>query len=176
MHRALVSIGLAATTVVVLAVVAPGADAPAAKPDDASVEAARDTVKLLDSVYKNAVVLITETYVQDESDVSAGTAAVELFKRTAKDGSHVAKLLDVTGMPYDEKNVAGDDFERDGVKQLKKGETYYEKVVVVDGKPQLRAMTAIPVVMEKCVICHPHYKSVKEGAAIGALSYTVPIK
>ena len=57
-------------------------------------------------------------------------------------------------------------------------EWFYSSILdlVIDGKPQLRAMTAIPVVMEKCVMCHAHYKSVKKGAAIGALTYTLPIK
>jgi len=176
MKKALSLGGLAAVLLAVLAAVPTRADKTAAKPDDAAVERTRATVRLLDNVYKNAVVLITETYVQEESDVSAGTAAVELFKRTAKDGSHQARLLDVTGMPYDDKNVASDEFEKKGVQTLKDGKDYYEEIVAVDGQPQLRAMTAIPVVLEKCVMCHPHYKNAKPGAAIGALSYTLPIK
>lgn len=174
MHKALFIGGLAATVIAVAAVTLPGADKP--KVDAAALERTRDTVKLLDNVYKNAVVLITETYVHDEDDFPAGGAAVELFKRTAKDGSHKVRIIDVSGMPYDEENVAQDDFEREAVKQLKKGEAYYEQVVEADGKPQLRAATPIPVVLEKCVMCHPHYKDVKKGAAIGALSYTLPIK
>lgn len=176
MHKALAVSGLTAAILTAVAVTLPGADKPAAKPDEAAVERTRDTVRLLDNVYKNAVVLITETYVHDEDDVSAGTAAVELFKRVAKDGSHQVRLIDVTGEPYADKNVAADDFDNAGVKRLKAGETYYDEVVDVDGKPQLRAMTAIPVVMEKCVMCHPHYKNVKPGEAIGALTYTLPIK
>ena len=176
MHKSLVVGGLSVCVIVVAAVTLPGADQPEAKPDAAAVERTRETVKLLDNVYKNAVVLITETYVHDEDDFPAGAAAVELFKRTAKDGSHQVRIIDVTGMPYDEENVADDDFEREAVKQLKSGEAYYEQVVNVEGKPQLRAATAVPVVMEKCVMCHPHYKDVKKGAAIGALSYTLPIK
>ncbi|MFO1094673.1 MAG: DUF3365 domain-containing protein [Planctomycetaceae bacterium] len=180
MPKALVLGGLTAAILTAVAVALPGADKPAAKPapkaDEAAVGRTRDTVKMLDNIYKNAVVLITETYVNKEDDVSAGTAAVELFKRVAKDGSHQVRLIDVTGQPYDEKNVAADDFDRAGVDRLKAGESYYDQVVEIDGKPQLRAMTAIPVVMEKCVMCHAHYKSVKKGAAVGALTYTLPIK
>lgn len=176
MWKALTLGGLAAALLAVVAAVPTRAGKPAEKPDDASVERTRDTVRLLDNVYKNTVVLITETYVHDEDDFPAGAAAVELFKRTAKDGSHQVRLLDVTGMPYDAENVASDAFEMAGVKQLKEGKDYYEEVVAVDGKSQLRAMTPIPVVLEKCAMCHPHYKDAKPGAAIGALSYTLPIK
>lgn len=176
MPKALALSGLTAALLTAVAVTLPGADKPAAKPDPAAVDRSRDTVKLLDNIYKNAVVLITETYVHEEDDVSAGTAAVELFKRVTKDGSHQVRLIDVTGEPYNDTNVAADDFDREGVKQLKAGESYFEQVVTVDGRPQLRAMTAIPVVMDKCVMCHPHYKHVEKGAAIGALTYSVPIK
>jgi hypothetical protein len=34
----------------------------------------------------------------------------------------------------------------------------------------------VPVVMEKCVLCHAHYKNAKKGEPIGALSYTVPVE
>lgn len=176
MQKALIIAGLATGLLAVFAANLTRADKPAAKPDEAHVERTRATVRLLDNVYKNAVVLITETYVHDEDDFPAGAAAVELFRRTSKDGSHQVRLLDVTGMPYDDENVASDAFEKAGVQQIKEGKEYYEEVVAVDGQPQLRAMTPIPVVLEKCAMCHPHYKDVRPGAAIGALSYTVPIK
>jgi len=40
----------------------------------------------------------------------------------------------------------------------------------------LRMATSIPVVMDKCVMCHEAYKSAKKGEAIGALSYTVRVE
>jgi hypothetical protein len=49
-------------------------------------------------------------------------------------------------------------------------------VVEKKGKSYLRAMTAIPVVSKKCIMCHPNYAEAKKGAAVGALSYTVPIE
>jgi hypothetical protein len=67
--------------------------------------------------------------------------------------------------------VADDKFEEKGVKQIKAGKGYYDEVVNEKGKTYLRAMTAIPVVMDKCVMCHPNYKSAKKGEAIGALTY-----
>ncbi|QDT84099.1 DUF3365 domain-containing protein [Gimesia chilikensis] len=146
------------------------------QPSPAAVERTRDTVKMLDDIYKNAVVLITDKYVNDEDDFPAGSAAVELFKRVGKTGFHQVRLIDATGEPYEPKNVAKSKFEKQGIKQLKAGKPYYEAVVVKDGKPYLQAMTPIPVVMKKCVMCHPHYKDAKEGEAIGAISYELPIR
>lgn len=73
-------------------------------------------------------------------------------------------------------NVAKDAFEKEAIKQLKSGKDYYEEITEKDGKPVLRAATAVPVVMKKCTMCHPHYEDAKKGAAIGAVSYTLPIE
>jgi hypothetical protein len=148
----------------------------AAKPDAAALERTRKSVRMLDDLYKTAVVLITDKYVSDEADFPAGGAAVALFDAMKKKGWHDVRLLDATGQPLEEKNAPQDGFERDAVKSLKGGKAYYEQVVQKEGKPYLRAATPIPVVMEKCVICHPHYKQAAKGAAIGALSYTLPIE
>lgn len=149
-----------------------GKDGPAPE----AVERTRKTVKMLDDVYKTAVVLITDKYVNDEKDFPAGSAAIALFSEIGKKGWHEVRLLDVTGEPYEPKNVANDDFEKAGVKELKAGKAYYEQIVKKDGKPYLRAMTAVPVVMQKCVMCHPHYADAKKGEAIGAISYTLPVE
>jgi len=147
----------------------------ATAPSAAALERTRKTVRMLDDVYKTAVVLITDKYVHDEKDFPAGSAAIALFGAVEKKGWHGVRLLDVTGKPYDDKNVAKDDFEKQGVRQLQAGKDYFEEVVEKDGKPHLRAMTAVPVVMQKCVMCHPHYADAKKGAAIGAISYTLLI-
>lgn len=145
-------------------------------PATAAVERTRKTVRMLDDVYKTTVVLITDKYVNDENDFPAGSAAIALFSAIEKTGSHGVRLLDVTGQPYDDKNVAKDEFEKQGVRQLQAGKDYFEQIIEKDGKPYLRAMTPVPVVMQKCVMCHPHYADAKKGAAIGAISYTLPIE
>lgn len=152
------------------------AEAEPAPPDKAAVERTRKLVHTLDNVYKQAIVLITDKYVHKEDDFPAGSAAVQLFASISKSGSHQVRLLDATGDPYEPANVAKDAFEKEGIRRLKAGEAYYEQVVQLDGKPQLRAMTPVPVVMEKCVMCHSHYAQAKKGEAIGAISYTVPIE
>ncbi|MCA9191510.1 MAG: DUF3365 domain-containing protein [Planctomycetales bacterium] len=142
---------------------------------DAEVERGRATVKMLDNIFKQAIVLITDKYVHDEDDFPAGSAAVVWFKAISEAGPNSVRLIDASGDPYKATNVAQDEFEKAGIKELKAGKPYYDEVAVRDGKRVLRAVTAVPVVMDKCVMCHPHYKNVKPGEAIGAISYTVPL-
>jgi hypothetical protein len=150
--------------------------AQSAASSDPAVERARKTVKMLDDVYKTTVVLITDKYVNDEDDFPAGSAAIALFDAINKKGWHEVRLLDATGDPYDDKNVARDDFDRSAIKQLKEGKSFVEKIETRDGKRVLRAATPVPVVMEKCIMCHAHYADVKKGEPIGLLSYTMPIE
>jgi hypothetical protein len=114
--------------------------------------------------------------VNSKQDYPAGRAAKKLFSEISKKGSHEVRLIDATGEPYDAKNVAQDDFDREGLKQLKAGKASYDQVIQRDGKPYLRAITPIPVVMDKCVMCHDNYKQAKKGEPIGALTYTMPIE
>ncbi len=150
--------------------------AAAAADADPAVARARKTVQMLDDIYKNAVVLITDKYVHDEDDFPAGSAAVALFEAISKKGWHQVRLIDATGQPYEEKNVARDDFEKTGIARLKAGDAVYEQVVDVDGQRQFRALTPVPVVMKKCVMCHAHYADAKENEPIGAISYSVPVE
>jgi len=131
---------------------------------------------MLDDIYKTTVVLITDKYVNDEDDFPAGSAAIALFDAIKKKGWHEVRLLDATGDPYDEENTARDDFDHEAIKQLKSGKSYYEQVIEKDGKRELRAATPVPVVMQKCTMCHPHYKHAKKGEPIGLLSYTLSIE
>lgn len=146
------------------------------QPSPAAIKRTRETVKMLDDVYKQAIVLITDKYVNDTDDFPAGSAAVEWFKRVGKTGYHQVRLIDVSGQPYEEANVAKSEFEKEGVKQLKAGKAFYDEVETKDGKHYLKAMTPVPVVMDKCIMCHPHYKDAKKGEPIGAISYELPIR
>lgn len=145
-------------------------------PNEQAVKRAQNTVKTLDNIFKQTIVLITDKYVHDEDDFAAGSAAVLLFKNISEAGDNKVRLIDATGDPYEPENVAKDDFEKEGVKKLKAGAKGYEQVVSKDGAAYLRALTPVPVVMEKCVMCHSHYADAKPGEPIGAISYTVPIR
>ena len=146
------------------------------KAEDPAVARTRKQVLMLDDLYKNAIVLITENYVQEDSDLAAGAAFQKLFEAMRKKGHHDVRLLDATGEPYNEKNLPRDDFEKAAVAALKSGKPYYEQITEQDGKRTLRAATAIPVVMKKCTLCHPAYEKAPAGQAIGALGYTIAIE
>jgi hypothetical protein len=144
--------------------------------EDAALERTRKQVRMLDDLYKGGIVLITKNYVTEDSDVPAGVAFKQLFEAAKKNGWHEVRLLDVTGEPYNDENTPAEGFETRAVAKLKKGEAYYDEEITEDGKRYLQAATAIPVVMPKCVMCHPHYEDAKPGEAIGAMSYRIPIE
>lgn len=145
-------------------------------PKDPAVERTRKQVKMLDGIYKNAIVLVTTHYVTEKSDVPAGVAFKKLFETAKKEGWHEVRLLDATGDPYESANVAKSEFEKRAIKELVAGKAYVDEVVEKDGKKYLLAATAIPVVMQKCVLCHENYAKVPAGKAIGALGYVVPVE
>jgi hypothetical protein len=146
------------------------------KNEDPAVARARKQVQVLDDIYKSAIVIITEHYVEEDSDLAAGAAFQKLFDVVKKKGYHEVRLLDATGEPYEKKNLPQDDFEKEAVAALKAGKQSPEKIVEKDGKRFLRVATPIPVVMKKCVMCHPAYEKAPAGQAIGALGYTIPIE
>lgn len=161
------------------------ADKPAEKPtdkpadktaEDPAVARTRKQVKMLDDLYKTAVVLITTHYVNTDKDLPAGSAAIALFDAMKKKGWHEVRLLDATGDPLEDHNSPQDDFEKKAVAAIKAGSDFQEQVIEKDGKRYLRAATPIPVVLQKCTMCHENYKGLKAGQAIGALGYTVPIE
>jgi hypothetical protein len=168
---------VAAAALVAVAGLAPsGAEEEAKKVDEAAVKRARKTAMMLDDIYKNTIVMITDKYVNEEDDFAAGAAAVLLFKSISDKGSHTVRLLDATGDPYDAENVAKDEFEKKGIASLKEGKATVEEVTQQGGKPYLRVLTPVPVVLQKCVMCHPHYEDAKKGEPIGAISYLIPIE
>lgn len=150
-----------------------GAENP--KEIDVQIEAKRREVRMLDDIYKGGIVTITKHYVTDDDSIPAGTAFKLLFEAAEAKGWHRVRLLDATGDPYDLSNVAEDDFEKNAVKELVAGKTWVEATEVRKGVRHLRVATPIPVVFEKCVMCHDSYADLPEGRAIGALSYLLPI-
>ena len=141
-------------------------------PSDPALERARREVRMLDDLYKTAVVLITDQYVNKVGDVAAGELARDLFAAMQKKGWHEAHLVDATGKPINRENRPRDEFESRAIEKIRGGQTYYEEVVREKGRRTLRAATVVPVVMQKCTICHPGYK---QGDLLGAISYKLPI-
>ena len=143
---------------------------------DPGIERARREVKMLDDIYKTSIVLITTHYVGDDEDLPAGSAFKALFAAVEKKGWHKVRLVDASGEPYNDENTAKTSFEKKAMKELLKGKSAVDEVVSRGGKRYLQAMTAIPVVMDKCIMCHENYRDVPKGQAIGAMSYEVPIQ
>lgn len=143
---------------------------------DAAVERARKQARMLDGMYKNAIVLVTTHYVTEKTDTPAGVAFKKLFETAKKEGWHEVRLIDATGDPYEPANVAQSDFEKRAVKEILAGKPYVDQVVENSGKRQLLVATAVPVVMQKCVMCHEHYAKAPAGQAVGALSYVIPVE
>jgi len=153
---------------------APAAKSEAAAQKDAAIERTREQVRMLDDLYKTAVVLITEHYVNDPGTLSAASAAKALFAAMKKKGWHDSRLVGFTDVLFNaDENSPKDAFERTAKEKLLAGAPAHEEVVEKQGKRYLRVATQVPVVMEKCVMCHANFKD-KKGA-IGALSYTVPM-
>lgn len=142
------------------------------KVDSAALARTREQVQMLDDLYKNAVVAITNSYVDQQADTPAATVAKDVFAAMHKKGHHHARLLDATGKPRNKENVARTPFEKKAVEAIAGGKATYEEVAEVDGKPVLRVGTVVPSVMKQCVICHGG----KEGRVLGAIIYELPIK
>ena len=142
---------------------------------DDAVERTRKQTRMLDDLYKTAIVLITEHYVKGD-EPAAAVAGKLLWKEMKAKGHHEVRLLDATGSPNEESNIAIDDFEKAALKDIIAGKASVDRVVEKNGKRFLRTATAVPVVMTKCVACHPHYAKVPKGQAIGTLVYTLPVE
>ena len=142
------------------------------EPDKAAVDRTREQVKMLDDLYKTAVVKITKVYVGQQGEVPAALAAMEIFHEMKKKGWHDARLVDASGKPKNKANIAATDFEKKAVAAIKAGKEYYEEIGEHNGKPVFRAATIVPAVMKECAVCH----RVKEGTLLGTLVYELPIK
>jgi hypothetical protein len=141
-------------------------------PSKEAVARARDQVKMLDDLYKTAVVGITKTYVHQQGEIPAAVVAAEVFEAMKQKKYHNARLIDASGKPKNRHNNPESEFEKKAVDEIKAGKAYYEEIGEKDGKPVFRAATVVPAVMKQCASCH----RVKEGDLLGALVYELPIK
>ncbi len=138
-----------------------------------SLENARETVLMLDDVYKTYIVLITAEYVDNPAVLSAATLSKRVFEEMNKKGWYKTRLLDATGTPFNPDNNPKDEFEREAIKAMHSGLNYFEKIEKVGGKDYLRAATSVHAVMKGCIACHPDRKF---GDLLGAISYGIPLE
>jgi hypothetical protein len=128
---------------------------------------------MLDNLHKGYVVTITDTYVKAKEQAPAATVVKKVFAMMEKNGDGTGRLIDATGSPLRDTNVAKTDFEKKAVEAIKGGKPYIDEVATKDGKPVLRAATVVPAVMDACLNCHPN---VKKNDVMGALVYELPIR
>jgi hypothetical protein len=161
-------VSLAAAALV--AILASGTDLRAEPPaQDHALTRARDQVKMLDALYKTAVVSVTKRY--DEGP-PAIKVAMDVFGAMDKAGWHKAKLVDASGVPQNEANLPRTDFEKRAAKAMQAGKPYYEELDGEGPKRTLYAATIVPAVMKRCASCH----GAKEGDLLGFIRYEVPVK
>ena len=134
---------------------------------------AREQVKMLDDLYKNAVVSITKRYVGNQDNQPAIMVAQDIFGAMKKQGWHSAKLVDATGEPINDMNAPRTDFEKHAAREINAGKSYVDQVVGEGKDRRLLAATVVPVVMQKCTQCHTHKKV---GEVLGFIRYDVPIR
>jgi hypothetical protein len=152
----------------------PGAAQEKNAPDAAALERTRAAVKMLDDMTKGYVVFVTATYVRAQEAVPAAHVAKKVYQYMGEKGHFTGRLLDASGKPFNQDNLAKSDFEKNAVAAIKGGKAYYDEVGTdKNGKHVLRAATIVPAVMKQCVVCHTN---VKEGELLGVLTYELPIR
>ena len=134
---------------------------------DPWLERTRAQAKMLDDLFKVAVVDITNRY----DGPPAAKVAKAIFAAAKEKQYFDAKLLDATGSPQNEANTPADEFEKRAARAMIAGKAYVEEVVGKGKDRRLRVATVVPAVVEKCAKCH----GVKQGDVLGFLSYDIPI-
>ncbi len=147
-------------------------DDPATPRPDPAVERTREQVKMLDDLYKNAVVSITTRYVGSQDEQPAIMVAQDIFGAMSKQGWHSAKLVDATGEPLGPDNAPESDFEKDAARAMNAGKPYFERVVGEGKDRRLLAATLVPAVMQKCADCHGK----KVGDVLGFIRYDLKVR
>lgn len=161
----LLALGMLATSLAGVTNLRLRADEPKA---DAALERTREQVRMLDDLYKTAVVSVATIYDRPP----AVKMAKQVFAGMEKKGWHSARLVDATGAPLGETNDPETPFEKKAAEAMKAGKTYYEEVVGEGDTRRLLAATVVPAVLPKCATCH----GVKEGDLLGFIRYDVPVR
>jgi len=147
---------------------APGA-AGATKPAPVSLEEGRRQVRMMDDIYKAAVVSTHKMYVQDPSTPAAVVWAKQVIKQLEGKGWPQARLFASHDRPLNPENTLVDDFERAATAAFKAGKVSFEQVR--DG--ELRYATDIRIVDQKCLMCHVRNK---EGDLLGGVGYRIKVR
>lgn len=137
--------------------------------EDPAVARARDQVKMLDELYKTAVVSITERFPRGQPAIMV---AKDMFYAMENSEHHSAKLVDASGAPLGADSEPETAFEEKAAEAMQNGETYLDQVVGEGDNRRLLAATVVPAVHQRCAECH----GVEKGDLLGFIRYEVPIK
>ena len=133
---------------------------------------ARRETEMLDTLYKTAIVSVTQTYVENDSSTAAITTFQPVLK-AMKDGKwHEVRLVDGLCDPINPDNSPKDDFEKRAINEMLAGKERIDAVEKINGNDVLRTMTILPMALDKCVLCHENYRGKK---IVGGVSYQVPL-
>src|SRR5262245_47341075 len=134
-----VSLGVMAAAALASMVGWPSGASGSAPENDPALERTRVQAKMLDDLFKVAVVDITNRY----DGPPAIKVAKTIFAAAGDKQYFKAKLLDATGAPQNEANVPQDDFEKRAAQAMTEGKMYLEEVM---GKGEARRLRVATVV------------------------------
>lgn len=137
--------------------------------EDPAVVRARNEVQMLDTLYKTAVISVTERFPRGQPAIMV---AGDVFEAMEKSGHHSARLVDATESPLGEGNEPATDFEKRAAEAMRKGEAYLDQIVGEGEDRRLLAATVVPAVHRRCAACH----GVEEGDLLGFIRYDIPIR
>jgi hypothetical protein len=162
------SLAMMAAALLAVTIGSPSRTAGSPPESDPALERTRAQAKMLDDLFKVAVVDITNRY----DGPPAAKVAKAIFAAAENQQYFKARLVDATGAPQNEANVPRNDFEKRAASAMTEGKTYLEEVVGKGEARRLRVATVVPAVTVKCARCH----GVKQGELLGFLSYDLPVK
>lgn len=133
-----------------------------------SLPEGRRQVRMMDEVYKTAVVTTHQMYVQDPGTPAAVIWAKQVINKLKGKGWPDARIFATHDRPLNPENAPVDPFERSAAAAFRSGKTSYEQVT----PGELRYATDLRLLDEKCVMCHVRNKP---GDLVGGVSYRVPL-
>lgn len=164
--RRTIKIAVLAAAAIGVAISLSAAAAPEKNPEPVrmSLPEARRTVRMMDDIYKAAVVHTHQMYVQDAGTPAAVIWAKQVFKSINGKGWPAAHMLASGDRPLNPENSPSDAFDKEAIRAFQAGKPTFEKV---EGNT-LRYATEIRILDQKCLMCHVHNKN---GDLVGGVSY-----
>jgi hypothetical protein len=137
---------------------------PAKQAEPLPPEEARRMVRMMDDIYRSAVLTTQRMYVHDPGTAAAVTWAKQVMRDLHGKGWPEARIFASTDRPLNPDNKIADDFEREALLAFKQGKSAFEKT---EGGV-FRYASELRVTDKSCLMCHVRNK---EGDLLGGVSY-----